>query len=133
VRCVYATGAVLALAAAGVAALADELDDGAGHRVARPASAAAIAPEYRLGMGLLEIDLRGVDLPDGVTPLVARLGFGQIQVRVDPEVRVDAVGESVVHGDLAPTRRPRARDGEPPVLALDAKVDVGDVRVIRDA
>jgi phage shock protein PspC (stress-responsive transcriptional regulator) len=128
-----AVGILLALGAGGVAAIADELDDGVGHEVHRPRSAAAIAPEYRLGMGLLEIDLRGVELPDGVTPLVARLGFGEIQIRVDPEVRIDSVGESGVSGDLEPTRRPPTGEGEAPVLAIDAEVDVGDVDVIRDA
>jgi len=128
-----AVGILLALGAGGVVAIEDELDDGVGHEVHRPRSAAAIAPEYRLGMGLLEIDLRGVELPDGVTPLVARLGFGEIQIRVDPEVRVDSVGESGVSGDLEPTRRPPKGEGEPPVLAIDAEVDVGDVDVIRDA
>jgi hypothetical protein len=125
-----ATGIVLAISAAGVAALADELDDGVGVKTVRPASALDIKPEYRQGVGVLELDLRDTRLPDGVTPVKAELGFGEIQVRVAPDVRVQSVGETEAGGDLAP-RVGRAGD-PPPVLRLDAHADAGAVRVIRD-
>jgi phage shock protein PspC (stress-responsive transcriptional regulator) len=125
-----ATGIVLAISAAGVAALADELDDGVGVKTVRPASALDIKPEYRQGVGVLELDLRDTRLPDGVTPVKAELGFGEIQVRVAPDVRVQSVGETEAGGDLAPRG---VREGDPPpVLRLDAHADAGAVRVIRD-
>jgi len=126
-----ATGIVLALSAAGVAALADELDDGVGVKTVRPATAAAVAPEYRQGVGVLELDLRDTALPDGTTPVKAEIGFGEIQVRVAPDVRVESVGETEAGGDLDPRV---VREGHPgPVLRLDAHADAGAVRVIRDA
>ena len=121
---------MLAISAAGVAALGDKLDDGVGVKTVRPASVAQLQPEYRQGVGVLELDLRDTPLPDGTTPVKADLGFGEIQVRVAPDVRVDSVGDTDAGGDLDPRviREGRAA----PVLALDAHVDSGAVRVIRD-
>ncbi|MFN8640123.1 MAG: PspC domain-containing protein [Candidatus Binatia bacterium] len=125
-----AVGIVLALGAAGVAALGDQFEDGVGVKTIRPAAAVDIKPEYRQGVGVLELDLRETRLPDGVTPVKAELGFGEIQVRVAPDVRVESVGATDAGGDLDP-RVVRA-GGPAPVVRLDAHTDVGAVRVIRD-
>jgi phage shock protein PspC (stress-responsive transcriptional regulator) len=124
-----AAGIVLALGAAGVAALDDKLDDGVGVATVRPVSTSAIAPEYRQGVGVLELDLRDIAFPAGVTPVKADLGWGLIEVHVPPDVRVESVGETVAGGDLAPQV---VRKGRPaPVVLLDGHVDVGEVRVER--
>jgi hypothetical protein len=125
-----ATGIVLALAAAGVAAVGDQLDDGVGVRTVRPATATALAPEYRLGVGVLELDLRDTPLPAGTTTVKADLGAGEIQLRVPDDVRVESVGATEIGGDLAP--RIRREGGSAPVLRVDAHVDAGAVRVLRD-
>jgi hypothetical protein len=121
---------VLAAASAATAALDGPLDDGVGYRHFRPALASDLQPEYRLGVGLLELDLRDTKLPDGVTNLDAHLGAGEIQLRVPPDVRVVPVGDTSIDGPLAP--RIATKDGPPPTLRVDADVDVGGpVNLIR--
>jgi len=114
---------VLAVSAAATAALDEQLDDGVGYRTIRPAIAADLQPEYRLGVGLLELDLRDTKLPDGVTYLKADVGAGEIQLRVAPDVRVVPVGDTSIRGQLQP--EVATTDGQPPVLRIDADVGVG--------
>lgn len=114
---------VLAIAAAGTAVLDKQLDDGVGYRTIRPAIAADIQPEYRLGVGLLELDLRDTKLPDGVTNVKADVGAGEIQLRVAPDVQVVPVGDTSIRGQLKP--EVQTNDGAPPVLRIDANVDLG--------
>jgi len=114
---------VLALSAAATAALDEQLDDGVGYRTIRPAIAADLKPEYRLGVGLLELDLRDTVLPDGVTNVRAHVGVGEVQLRVAPDVQVVPVGDTSIEGRLQP--EVKTKDGAPPVLRIDADVDVG--------
>jgi phage shock protein PspC (stress-responsive transcriptional regulator) len=114
---------VLAVSAAATAALDEQLDDGVGYHTIRPAIAADIQPEYRLGVGLLELDLRDTALPDGVTNVKAHVGAGEIQLRVAPDVQVVPVGDTSIDGRLKPLVE--TKDGAPPVLRIDADVDVG--------
>jgi phage shock protein PspC (stress-responsive transcriptional regulator) len=114
---------VLAVSAAATAALDEQLDDGVGYHTIRPAIAADIQPEYRLGVGLLELDLRDTPLPDGVTNVKAHVGAGEIQLRVAPDVQVVPVGDTSIDGRLKPLVE--TKDGAPPVLRIDADVDVG--------
>ena len=114
---------VLALSAAGTAALAHQFDDGVGYRTIRPASVADLQPEYRLGVGLLELDLRDTQLPAGVTNVRADVGMGEIQLRVAPDVRVEPVGDTSIDGPLTPSSA--TKNGPAPVLRIDANVDVG--------
>jgi hypothetical protein len=114
---------VLAVGAAGTAALAKQLDHGVGYRHIRPALAVDLQPQYRLGVGLLELDLRDTELPDGVTNLKADVGAGEIQLRVAPDVRVVPVGDTSIDGRLAPEIQ--TKNGQPPTLRIDANVDVG--------
>ncbi len=75
--------------AAGIVAAADlELDGGYGDREFRPGTVAAVADRYELAAGELTVDLRGVDLPGGDTPLRIDLGIGAAQVLVDEDVCV---------------------------------------------
>jgi phage shock protein PspC (stress-responsive transcriptional regulator) len=114
---------VLAVSAAGTAALDEQFDDGVGYHTIRPAIAADIQPEYRLGVGLLELDLRDTPLPAGVTNVRAHVGAGEIQLRVAPDVQVVPVGDTSIDGRLKPLVA--TKDGAPPVLRVDADVDVG--------
>lgn len=114
---------VLAVSGAATAALDDQFDDGVGYHTIRPAIAADIQPEYRLGVGLLELDFRDTKLPDGVTNVKAHVGAGEIQLRVAPDVEVVPVGDTSIHGQLKP--EVKTKDGAPPVLRIDADVGVG--------
>src|SRR4051794_39154657 len=59
-----------------------DLHGGVGERTYRVASAAQLRPDYRLGMGALRLDLRGMRVPAGQTDVKVRVGIGQATVRV---------------------------------------------------
>lgn len=127
-----ALGIVLALTAAGVAAIGPQLDDGVGYRSYRPATAADIQPEYRLGLGYLELDLRDTVLPAGTTTSVKTdLGAGQIELRVPDDVQVQAIGDTSIGGRLKPLTTTRGVAA--PVIRIDGHTDVGGpLQVVRD-
>jgi phage shock protein PspC (stress-responsive transcriptional regulator) len=121
-----AFGIVLAVSAAGVAAIGPQLDDGVGYRAYRPTNPADIQPEYRLGLGFLELDLSEAQLAPGSTTTVkADVGAGHIELRVPPAVRVEPVGDTSINGTLAPTATPTGGDGNAPVVRIDGNTDVG--------
>lgn len=126
-----ALGILLALAAAGVAAIGPQLDDGVGYRAYRPVDTADLQPEYRLGLGLLELDLRDTTLPAGSTTAVkADVGAGHIELRVPADVQVEPVGDTSISGPLAPVI-PTA-GGRAPVVRIDGHTNVGGpLEVIR--
>jgi phage shock protein PspC (stress-responsive transcriptional regulator) len=146
-----ALGTVLAACAAGVGLLSTELDDGVGFRTERPASVSEIPATYRLGAGDLDIDLRGTDLPAGVTTVRARIGAGALTVVVPSGVRVESVGPTSVDGIGAvnaalrePQRKPagkrrgskreRAREraaAQRPTIRIDADIRAGEADVVR--
>jgi phage shock protein PspC (stress-responsive transcriptional regulator) len=127
---------------AGVAAAADlDLRGGIGDREHRPLSASAIpADGYKLGVGRLVVDLRGLDWSKGrVVPLHVDLGTGQADVFVPEKVCVSGsthvgIGESEVAGERNAGVDVDNSVGKgslaSPRLALDAKVDIGQLRVI---
>jgi phage shock protein PspC (stress-responsive transcriptional regulator) len=118
-------GVVLAATAAGTAILAPQFDDGVGARHIRPATAADIQPEYKLGLGLLDLDFRDVDFPPGVTTVKAHVGAGAIQLEVPDDVQIQPVGDtSTSGGSLAPITPPK-KDHNAPILRIDADIDVG--------
>jgi hypothetical protein len=145
-----ALGVVLGGAAASVALLETELDDGIGLRTERPLTVADIPDSYRLGAGELDIDLRDTELPTGPTTVRARIGAGELDVFVPAGVRVESVGPTHVAGvgrvnaalrsgklpenkrRAAKERRARARAAAArPVVRIDADVREGDAEVIR--
>src|SRR5438067_1386651 len=81
-----AAWAVVAVGA--IAAAHADLHGGLGERTYRPAALAQLRPSYSLGAGLLEVDLRDVQLPPGDTTLHVRLGAGQVVVLVSDQVCV---------------------------------------------
>ena len=129
----------VALPLAVVSAADVDVSGGVGQREYRPASANAIRPDYKLGVGRLVVDLRGAHLPPGDVPVKLRLGVGQAQLLVPDNVCVatDAsagVGDIHVLGrdtagiDVARDDRPAPPAGTTRVL-LDAHVGIGAVEV----
>jgi len=127
---------------AGVASAADlDFRGGIGEREYHPVTTAAIpAGGYRLGVGRLVVDLRGIDWNAArVVGLKVDLGTGQADVFVPARVCVKAsthagVGESEVAGErnggLDVNHTAGAGANAVPRLEIDAKVDIGQLRVI---
>jgi phage shock protein PspC (stress-responsive transcriptional regulator) len=92
--------------------------------------------DYRLGAGVLSIDLRSIRLPPGETRVTARVDAGTIRVTVPDDVAVRVRAEAtagrlevlgrVEEGSYVEVRRP-ARGAE--VLVLDTHVGVGTVQI----
>jgi phage shock protein PspC (stress-responsive transcriptional regulator) len=132
---------VLVLPLAIVAAADINIDGGAGERHYRPTSAGELRPDYRLGMGELEVDLRDVTLPAGNTDLGVKVGVGHAVVRVpenacvtsDVQIGVghaqvlnrssDGVDVAFVQSAATASARPR--------LHLDADIGIGALEVVR--
>jgi phage shock protein PspC (stress-responsive transcriptional regulator) len=122
-----ALAGLLALGAAGTAAVGDEIDRGVGERIQTVASPADAAVEHRLGIGQLTIDVSQSALVSEVTTIRARVGIGELVVRVPEGVRVLTVGPVTPEG----LRGVNDAAGAAPerTIRLDADVDIGDVRV----
>ncbi len=128
---------VLAITAAIATAFHVDVRNGIGGRTYQPADASDLHRHYRLGIGSLRLDLAGVR-PAGETEVDARVGIGNLDVRVPPDVvlRVQASAQAgTVHvlGREVDGRNARVRTSGigPRVLVLDARVGLGDVRVTR--
>lgn len=65
-------------------------------RTERPTSADELRDRYELDAGVLELDLRDLELPEGTTELEARVDDGLLTVVVPPDVsvRVNAEAEN---------------------------------------
>ncbi len=131
----------LALGVGGAAAADLEWKGGVGDREYHPVSAAAIpANGYRLGLGRLAVDLRGIDWKrTTVVRLKTRLGVGEEVIAVPSNVCVEAnahagAGQATVAGvqssgfDVDNDQQ----DGSTatPRLVLDAGIDAGDLTVV---
>jgi phage shock protein PspC (stress-responsive transcriptional regulator) len=134
---------VMAIAiGAGVASAADlDFSGGIGERKYQPVTTTAIpAKGYKLGVGRLAVDLRGLDWNKArVVPLHVRLGTGQADVFVPENVCVTGsthvgIGESEVAGErndgVDVDHSPATGSSAVPRLELDAKVNIGQLRVI---
>jgi phage shock protein PspC (stress-responsive transcriptional regulator) len=133
----------LAIAAGlGVVAAADiDLDGGYGERHYAPASLAELRPNYDLGAGSLEVDLRGIDFNGGERDLALEVGFGEAVLVVPRDVCVvadadvgagylrmlgwDDGGFNVDWDENTPARAD-AR------LVVDAHVGMGALQVVHD-
>ena len=136
--------AVALAVGAGVAAASDvDLSGGIGEREYRPLTAEAIPEDgYRLGVGRLAIDLRGLDWQkERVVPLEASLGTGQLDVYVPERVCVSGeshlrAGQSVLAGQenhgVDVDDEVGVGSNAVPRLDLDADLDLGQIRVIND-
>ncbi|HZO35566.1 MAG TPA: PspC domain-containing protein [Solirubrobacteraceae bacterium] len=130
------------LATAGAMALQSsdvDLGGGIGTRAYRPVAAADVPDRYHLGIGELNVDLRDTALPRGRTVVHAKLGIGDLAVRVPrgASVRVVAhagAGEIRLLGDLhdgssvdaaASVSGPSTR-----TVVIDADVGFGAIDVV---
>jgi phage shock protein PspC (stress-responsive transcriptional regulator) len=133
---------VLVLPLAVVSAAGIDLHGGVGQRHFRPATVAALQPEYRLGVGDLNLDLRSLELPAGTTNVKLVVGVGDAKLRVPNGVCVTtdaAIGVGATdlpdgneHGfDVAVAEAAPPREGRRQ-LHVDADVGVGYLRVDRE-
>jgi phage shock protein PspC (stress-responsive transcriptional regulator) len=131
---------VLTLAAAAAVATAFHVDvgDGIGTRSYVPAAAADVHRRYELGIGRLDLDLSGVQLPRGETDVDARVGIGELKVIVPPAVAVRVKGDAQVgavdvfdrHSDGHNAGVDVAGNGRR-VLVLHVRAGLGQVTVTR--
>jgi predicted membrane protein len=95
---------VLVLPLAVVSASDIDLQGGVGERSYRPTSVAQLRPEYRLGVGEMDLDLRSVSLPPGETEVRVSLGMGEARVRVPSNVCVSTTAQILVGAADIPDR-----------------------------
>jgi hypothetical protein len=132
---------VLVLPLAVVSAADLDLHGGVGQRTYRVADVASLRPEYRLGVGQIDLDLRHLELPPGRTDVKVNVGVGEALVHVpgsmcvatDASVGVGDAnlydrGESGFDVDVAEAA-PTATSG---VLHLEADVGAGHLQIMRD-
>jgi phage shock protein PspC (stress-responsive transcriptional regulator) len=114
------------------------LSRGVGTKLYTPAGVVDLRRTYRLGVGDLQVDLRNVRLPIGETRLDARVDVGDLVVVVPRDAAVRAYGSARlgyvnVLGDQDDGRNAdeRITARGPRVLVVDARVQVGSVRITR--
>jgi phage shock protein PspC (stress-responsive transcriptional regulator) len=131
---------VLVSAAIFAAVVHVHLGHGIGERTFHVAGTEDLRPSYKLGIGELILDLRGVELPtDKPTTVKASVDVGRLEVRLPSDATVR------VHGDTQfgnVTLLGRSSDGHdvdktlnedgPRVLNLDAHVGAGSLHVYRE-
>jgi phage shock protein PspC (stress-responsive transcriptional regulator) len=149
VTLVLATAAVVVVAAATVfsieAASGVPLRGGIGDTQWRPTSAGQLAPNYRLAVGNLNVDLSDVSFHRGTTHVTASVGIGRLVVEVPAGPTVSVVAHSGLgavevfgqtNGGLATVQTTQS-GGAParsaPHIVLDADAGVGQVQVVRTA
>jgi hypothetical protein len=114
---------------------------GVGDRVEQPATPADLR-DYRLAVGTLTVDLSGLQVPDGTTRVQARVGLGELVVKVPAGVAVRVDGRSgvgQVHGldreENGLGNRLDVRSGDFDTatrrLLLELRAGVGEIRVER--
>jgi phage shock protein PspC (stress-responsive transcriptional regulator) len=110
------------------------LSDGIGDHQYTPATAAAVAGSYHLGVGNLEVDLSHVS-PVAGRRISAKVGVGELRIVVphDADVRVDAhakVGDVYVFRSEDSGHDARVRTGSG-TFVVDATVGAGRIDVVR--
>jgi phage shock protein PspC (stress-responsive transcriptional regulator) len=110
------------------------LGDGVGDRLYAPATAASLAPSYRLGIGDLKIDLGSLSAASRLR-VDARVGVGELKVIVPRGVPVQVnahakLGDVHVFGRLESGRNAGLRSGTAG-WTIDANVGAGQVDVVR--
>ncbi|HEY6892133.1 MAG TPA: PspC domain-containing protein [Solirubrobacter sp.] len=128
---------VLIMPLAVVSAADIDLRGGVGERTYAPRTVADLRPEYKLGVGQMDLDLRRMDLPATTTDVNVRLGIGEARLRVpsgtcvttDAQIGVGAAdiprragqGFDVVVDTAAPASRSR--------LHVNADIGVGHLQI----
>ena len=131
---------VLVLAAAAAVATAFHVDvgNGVGTRGYAPAATAGVRRDYKLGIGRLQLDLAGLQLPRGETDLDARVGIGDLVVMVPQDATVRVKGDAQMgavdvfdrHADGHNAAVTTAGSGGR-LLVLHVRVGLGQVTVKR--
>ena len=116
------------------------ISTGVGERLEQPQTVAALDQPYNLGMGTLTLDLENLDLPPGEHRIKARVGMGELDVRLPPETAADihwrvglgqseTLGESQFGAGLnGQTTSPNFATAERK-LVLDVSVGTGTLEV----
>jgi Cell wall-active antibiotics response 4TMS YvqF len=130
---------VLAVAAAADWDLGVPLAGGVGDRIERPVTPAELT-SYELGAGDFLLDLRQLQVPPGTTPVKARVGVGELVVRVPGGVSLEVVARAGL-GDIQVLGKQESGPGSrvdliadaagAGTLRLDLRVGLGQVRVER--
>jgi phage shock protein PspC (stress-responsive transcriptional regulator) len=112
------------------------LGDGVGDRVYAPATAASIAPSYKLGVGKLRLDLSGIQPAKKELHVTAKVGVGELRVVVPDgvPVQVDAhakLGDVHVLKLTDSGRNAAVKTGSGGGYVIDARVGLGQVDVVR--
>jgi Cell wall-active antibiotics response LiaF, C-terminal len=112
---------------------------GVGDRTERPTSPADLR-DYRLAIGQLTLDLSGLQVPQGTTTVQARVGVGELAVRLPEGVPVEVDAGSGI-GQVQALDREESGVGSrleadsggfgDRRLVLDLRVGLGEVRVER--
>lgn len=126
------------------------LRDGVGDVTAAPTTVAGLAPDYRRGIGSVDLDLRGLDLrsPPGLAPAPVRtsasVGIGSVSIVVPRgadlvvrgdagmgDISLDGQGRSGSAATLDVTDPgPDGPGGRP--IELDLRAGIGSLEVTRD-
>src|SRR4051794_34814160 len=101
---------VLVMPLAVVSAADLDLTGGVGQQRYRPTEVKDLHPEYRIGIGQLDVDLRGVDLPPGATEVLVRVGMGEAVVHVPDGACLTTNADVAVGAVDAPERVAEGRD-----------------------
>ncbi len=116
------------------------LRGGVGDSQWQPTAADQVAPQYRLAMGNLVVDLTGVAFRPGTVHLTTTVGIGRVLVEIPPgptvEVRAHSgVGAVVLfgqgNGGLGTQHSATSTGTGSTVIVLDAEAGVGQVQVVR--
>ncbi len=127
---------VLVMPLAVVSAADIDLTGGVGERTYRPETVADLRPEYKLGVGQLDLDLRRVDLTAQTTEINVRLGMGEARLRVpsgtcvvtDAQIGVGAADLPQRAGEGFDISIDQAGTGTR-VLRVHATIGVGHLRI----
>jgi phage shock protein C len=112
------------------------LSDGVGDHVYAPATAAAIAPSYRLGVGSMRIDLSGIQPAGKELQVKAKVGVGELRIVVPDGARVQVNARAKL-GDVHVLRLEDSgrnaivRTGSGGGYVIDARVGLGRIDVVR--
>jgi phage shock protein PspC (stress-responsive transcriptional regulator) len=133
---------VLVLPLAVVSAADIDLRGGVGQRDYRPATLADLRPEYRIGVGQVDLDLRDVTLPAGRTEVRLKVGVGEARVRVPDGACVSTDAQIGAGAADLPERADQGLDiavdqsapsvARHPQLLVTADVGVGHLQIDRD-
>jgi Cell wall-active antibiotics response LiaF, C-terminal len=135
-------GTILTVVLALLASFDVRLQGGVGQKNAHPIPGEPVETDYRLSVGQLTIDLTDADLPEATTDIHARVGIGQLTVRVPRSVAVFVRGEagagqlrllgreeSGLNRELTVSSRPASAGA--PRLRLFLTVGLGQIEVTR--